>query len=42
MFIVLLEIINNWCVNVDKGLFNGVIFIDLKKVFDIIDYEIIL
>ena len=38
----LLEASNNWCVNVDKGLLNGVIFIDLKKAFDTIDHEIIL
>ena len=38
----LLEASNNWCVNVDKGLLNGVIFIDLKKAFDIIDHKIIL
>ena len=33
---------NNWCVSVDKGLLNCVIFIDLKKAFDSIDHEIIL
>ena len=38
----LLETSNNWCVNVDKGLLNGVIFIDLKKAFDTIDHEITL
>ena len=38
----LLETSNNWCVNVDKGLLNGVIFIDIKKAFDTIDHEIIL
>ena len=38
----LLEASNNWCVSVDKGLLNGVIFIDLKKAFDTIDHEIIL
>ena len=38
----LLETSNNWYVNVDKGLLNGVIFIDLKKAFDTIDHEIIL
>lgn len=32
---------NNWCVNVDKGLLNGVIFIDLKKAFDTVDHKII-
>ena len=30
----LLETSNNWCVNGDKGLLNGVIFIYLKKAFD--------
>ena len=38
----MLETSNNWCVNVDKGLLNGVIFIDSKKAFDTIDHEIIL
>ena len=38
----LLETNDNWCVNIDRGLLNGVIFIDLKKAFDTIDHEIIL
>ena len=38
----LLETSNNWCVNVDRGLLNGVIFIDLKNAFDTIDLEIVL
>ncbi|CAB4033111.1 Hypothetical predicted protein [Paramuricea clavata] len=38
----LLESSNNWCVNIDKGLLNGVIFIDLKKAFDTIDHEILI
>ena len=42
MLTALLETSNNCCVNVDKGLLNGVIFIDLKKAFDTIDHEIIL
>ena len=33
---------DNWSVNIDRGLLNGVIFIDLKKAFDTIDHEIIL
>ena len=37
-----LETNDNWCVNIDRGLLNGVIFIDLKKAFDTIDYKIIL
>ena len=38
----LLETNDNWCVNIDRGLLNGVIFIDLKKAFDTIGHEIIL
>ena len=38
----LLETNDNWCVNIDRGLLNGVIFIDLKKAFDTTDHEIIL
>ena len=38
----LLETKNNWSINIDNGLLNGVLFIDLKKAFDTIDHEIIL
>ena len=38
----LLDATNNWSVNIDNGLINGVIFIDLKKAFDTIDHQIIL
>ena len=38
----LLEATDSWSVNIDKGLINGVIFIDLKKAFDTIDHEILL
>ena len=38
----LLEATNDWSVNIDNGLLNGVVFIDLKKAFDTIDHEIIL
>ena len=27
----LLETTNNWCGNIDRGLLNGVVFIDLRK-----------
>ena len=38
----LLKTNDNWYVNIDRGLLDGVIFIDLKKAFDTIDHEIIL
>ena len=38
----LLETTNNWSSNIDNGLLNGVLFIDLKKALDTIDHEIIL
>ena len=38
----LLEATNSWSVNVDNGLVNGVVFIDLKKAFDTIDHKILL
>ena len=38
----LLEASNSWSVNIDNGLINGVIFIDVKKAFDTIDHEILL
>ena len=37
----LLETTNNWSINIDNGLLNGVLFIDLKKAFDTIDHEIL-
>ena len=38
----LIEATDNWSINIDKGLLNGVIFIDLKKAFDTIDHAILL
>ena len=38
----LLETTNKWSINIDNGLLNGVVFIDLKKAFDTIDYAILL
>ena len=38
----LLETTNNSSINIDNGLLNGVLLIDLKKAFDTIDREIIL
>ena len=34
----LLETTNNWSINVDNGLLNGVVYIDLKKAFHTIDH----
>ena len=38
----LLEATSDWSMNIDNGLINGVVFIDLKKAFDTIDHQIIL
>ena len=38
----LLEATNSWSVNIDNGLLNGIVFIDLKKAFHKINHEIIL
>ena len=37
----LLETTNKWSINIDNGLLNGVVFIDLKKAFDTIDHAIL-
>jgi hypothetical protein len=38
----LIEATNSWSFNIDHGLVNGVVLIDLKKAFDTIDHDIML
>ena len=42
MLTALLETTHNWSINIDNGLLNGMLFIDLKKAFDTFDHEITL
>ena len=41
-FAVLLEATNDWYLNIDDGLINSVLFLDLKKAFDTVDRSILL
>ena len=37
----LLNATNNWLLNIDKGLINGVLFLDSRKAFDTVDHKIL-
>ena len=40
--ITLLKSTDGWRLNIDKGQINGVVSIDLKKAFDIVDHSILI
>ena len=37
-----LDVTNDWFLNMDKGVLNGVIFLDLKKAFNTMEHKILL
>ena len=38
----LFDVTNDWCFNTDRGLINGVLFLDLKKAFNTVDHKILI
>jgi hypothetical protein len=37
----LIDMNNDWCFNIDRGMLNGVVILDLKKAFDTVDHLIL-
>ena len=37
-----LDLTNQWCFNIDRGLVSGILFLDLKKAFDTVDHQLLL
>ena len=42
MSTALTSLVEQWLTNIDNYEFNGVIFVDLKKAFDVIDHDLLL
>ena len=38
----LLDLTNQWCFNIDRGLVSGILFLDLKKAFNTVDHQLLL
>ena len=36
-----LDLTNQWCFNIDRGLVSGILFLDLKKAFDTVDHQLL-